>query len=70
MWANFRIQIHCDNLAVEQVLTLGGSRDPILATCARNICLLTAMFNITVKFSHIAGVQNSFADGSAVQMDQ
>ena len=37
MWGDARIQIHCDNLAVVQVLTSGGSRDPILSTCARNL---------------------------------
>ena len=62
MGKNARIQIHCDNMAVVQVLTSGGSRDSILATCARNIWLLSAMFNMTVNFSHIAGVQNTVAD--------
>ena len=40
MWWDARIQIHCDNLAVAQVLTSGGSRDSILSTCACNIWLL------------------------------
>ena len=62
MWRDARIQIHCDNLAVVQVLTSGGSRDPILSSCARNIWLLSALYNITVQFSHIAGVHNTVAD--------
>ena len=62
MWRDARIQIHCDNLAVVQVLTSGGFRDPILSTCSRNIWLLSALYNITIQFSHIAGVQNTAAD--------
>ena len=62
MWRDARIQIHCDSLAVVQVLTSGGSRDPILSTSARNIWLLFALYNITIQFSHIAGVQNTVAD--------
>ena len=62
MWRDARIQIHCDNLAVVQVLTSVGTRDPILSTCARNIWLLSAFYNITVQFSHIAGVHNTVAD--------
>ena len=62
MWENTMIHIHCDNLAVVQVLNSGGSRDAMLATCARNIWLLTAMFNINLTFSHISGVTNRVAD--------
>ena len=62
MWRDARIQIHCDNVAVVQLLTSGGSRDPILSSCARNIWLLSALYNITVQFSHIAGVHNTVAD--------
>ena len=62
MWRDARIQIHCDNLAVVQLLTSGGTRDPILSTCVRNIWLLSALYNITVQFSHIAGVHNTVAD--------
>ena len=52
MWANTKIHIHCDNLAVVQVLNSGGSSDAILTTCARNIWFLTAMFNINIIFLH------------------
>ena len=62
MWRDARIQMHCDILAVVQVLTSGGSRDLILSTCARNLWLLSAMYDITIQFSHFAGVQNTVAD--------
>ena len=41
-WYNRRIKIWCDNLAVVEVLNSGKSRNYILATCARNIWLLSS----------------------------
>ena len=37
IWENQVINIKCDNMAVVEVLKFGKARDPILATCARNI---------------------------------
>ena len=62
IWKNKAIDIKCDNIAVVEVLTSGRARDPILATCARNIWLLTAIFNIHLTVTHIPGVQNQVAD--------
>ena len=60
MWTNTMIDIHCDNLAV--VLNSGASRDAMVATCARNIWFLTAMFNINVRFLHISGATKRVTD--------
>ena len=49
-------------MAVVEVLRSGRARDPILATCARNIWLLTAIFNIQLTVTHIPGAQNEVAD--------
>ena len=62
LWANHRIQIYCDNMAVVEVLQHGYARDTGLATCARNIWLLMAKFNISVDFIHISGEKNNAAD--------
>ena len=62
IWKNQIIDIRCDNMAVVEVLNSGKARDPILATCARNIWLLTAIFNIQLTVTHIPGVQNTVAD--------
>ena len=62
IWKNRVINIKCDNMAVVEVLKSGKARDPILATCARNIWLLTAIFNIQLTVTHIPGVQNAVAD--------
>ena len=61
-WANKRIKIHCDNKAVVDILTYGRARDAVMATCARNIWLLTALYNISLLVVHIEGQKNSIAD--------
>ena len=61
-WANKSIQIMCDNMAVVEVLSSGRARDSIMATCARNVWLLAAMFNVNIIVSHIRGRDNSVAD--------
>ena len=61
-WQNMRIEIKCDNLAVVQVLKDGKARDPLLATIARNIWMLTSLFNIQFLVSHIEGKDNAIAD--------
>ena len=61
-WRDRRFRIYCDKRAVVDTLTSGRARDTVLATCARNIWLLAAMFNITIVTSHVYGVNNSVAD--------
>ena len=61
-WANKSIQTMCDNIAVVEVLTYGRARDPTIATCAMNIWLLSAIFNINIIVSHIKGLENNVAD--------
>ena len=45
-----------------EVLTTGRPKEQILATCARNVWLLTAIFNIHIVVTHISGVTNTVAD--------
>ena len=61
-WANKRIKIHCDNKAVVDILSHGRARDALMATCARNAWLLTALYNISLLVVHIEGQKNSIAD--------
>ena len=49
-------------MAVVEVLTSGKTKDNILATCARNVWLLCAIFNISIHIEHIPGKQNVIAD--------
>ena len=57
-----RYRFFCDNMAVVEALTTGRTRDSVLATCARNLWLIAALFNIDFIFSHIPGVHNTVAD--------
>ena len=61
-FANKSIQIMCDNIAVVEVLTFGRARDPIMASCARNIWLLAAMFNINIVVCYVRDLDNTVVD--------
>ena len=62
LWAHQPILIHCDNMAVVQVVQSGKSRDAFLSTCLRNIWLLVAAFDIDLQIIHIQGTNNIIAD--------
>ena len=49
-------------MAVVEVLTSGKTKDSVLATCAINVSLLSAIFNISIHIEHIPGKQNVVAD--------
>ena len=61
-WQNTAITLFCDNLAVVEVLNQGRTKDEFLATCARNIWLLSSLFNIHIQIIHIPGKRNQVAD--------
>ena len=61
-WHQKAILVRCDNNAVVQVLTSGKTRDPFLATCARNIWMSAALANIELQYKHITGCENTAAD--------
>ena len=61
-WSNRQIKIHCDNMAVVQVLQKGRARDATLALMARNVWLICALFNIQILVCHILGKDNTLAD--------
>ena len=62
VWSNRIIEIKCDNLAVVEVLTSGKTKDTFLATFARNVWLICAIFNIQIRVWHIPGKSNHIAD--------
>ena len=51
----------CDNQSVVEVLNTGKTRDLFLATCARNVWLITAIFNIEIIVIHVPGKYNPIA---------
>ena len=55
------VQIHCDNLAVVNVLNNGRGRDPYLLTVARNNYMLLVQEDLTFQMVHIPGKCNVIA---------
>ena len=62
IWANQRVHIHCDNIAVVKALTFGKAWDSILAISDRNVWMFTALFNISLVVTHIPDAGNAVAD--------
>ena len=61
-WANKRIKVHYDNMAVVEVLCNGRARDNTQALLASNIWRICAMFNIHILVLHMPGKNNILAD--------
>ena len=61
-WQHRSILVRCDNAAVVQVLNNGKTKDPFLATCARNIWYFMAHHDINLSYSHVLGKNNQVAD--------
>ena len=49
-------------MVVVEVLTSGKTKNGVLGTCARNIWMLSALFNISIHIKHISGKSNVIAD--------
>ena len=66
-WQDKLIELKCDNLAVVEVLRAGKARDNVLATCARNIWLLTSLFNIQLTTFQVLKIRRQIycPDGRA-----
>ena len=62
MWQHKCVLIKCDNMAVVQVLKTEKTRDPFLATCARNIWMVAAELDIDIVYTHVHRVKNTTAD--------
>ena len=60
-WAHSVVTLFCDNISVVQVVDTGSTRDLFLASCTRNIWLLTASHDIRVV-KLIPRASNSIAD--------
>ena len=61
-WTDCKVRIQYDNMAVVEVLVSGKTKDKVLATYARNIWLLSSLYNITLQVDHIPGRYNTVAD--------
>ena len=53
-WAHSTVVVHCDNLAVVQLVNFGS----FLSTCIRNLWLITATYDIQLTPTHVQGKKN------------
>ena len=56
-WSTKKVLIKCDNAAVVDVLTHGKTKDPFLATCARNIWQVAALHDIKLVTPTLWGIK-------------
>ena len=61
-WSHSKVKVHCDNMAVVQVVDSGKTKDPYLAACLRHLWLLTASYDSGLEVEHIQGSKNIIAD--------
>ena len=61
-WKGKNVKIECDNQAVVSVIKQGKTRDIVLAAYARNISMLSSLFDIELTLIHLPGVANTVAD--------
>ena len=56
------ILVEWDNLATVQAIKWGRARNEVLAECARMAWMVQAVLDVSISFTHIAGVNNDTAD--------
>ena len=61
-WKGTRVCSLCDNATVVHIINKKAARDPILARLLRVLCILCAVYDITLTARHLPGVQNTAAD--------
>ena len=60
--SNIRLHILTDNIASAQVLMSGRTKDPVLAACAREMAMFTALRGIVLDVQHTPGEELELAD--------
>ena len=61
-YANGRILVKTDNMGSVYALSTGKTRDPVLAVCARELWLFSALRNVDILISHVPGESLHLAD--------
>ena len=65
-WQGESIVVHCDNLAVVEVVNAGYSKDPLLMQMLRCLFFIIAHHNFSLRATHIQGRLNVGADAVIV----
>ena len=61
-WGSSKICAHCDNMAVVYAVNKKSARDPAISSLLRLLCLLCAIYDITLVARHLPGIKNTAAD--------
>ena len=61
-WAGQKICSRCDNIAVVCAINKRSARDPVLSRLLRILCMVCAVYDITLVARHLPGLQNASAD--------
>ena len=61
-WAGEKVCALCDNMAVVCAVNKKSARDPALSTLLRILCILCAIYNVSLVARHLPGVENLAAD--------
>lgn len=61
-WQHKKVQVHCDNWAVVQVLNHLTSKDSMMLHLLRCLFFFCAHYDIQLRAQHLSGVHNSVAD--------
>ena len=61
-WGSSKICGHCDNMAVVYAVNKKSARDPAISSLLRLLCLLCAIYDITLVARHLPGIKNTAAD--------
>ena len=61
-WHSSLIQVHCDNMAVVNIIASNSSRDKLIMHLLRALHFICAFYSIQLSVKHIPGTDNTIAD--------
>ena len=61
-WRGEQVLVHCDNMAVVNIISANTSKDSLVMHLLRGLHFVCAYYNISLQACHIPGTENSTAD--------
>ena len=61
-WHSSLVQVHCDNMAVVNIIASNSSRDKLAMHLLRALHFVCAFYSIQLSVKHIPGSDNTIAD--------
>ena len=66
-WAGQKICSRCDSIAVVCAINKRSARDPVFSRLLCILCMLCAVYDITLVACHLPGLQNASADALSLE---